>query len=271
MDLNTPPIEQGTRVSLAHPAGGDGVVFAVHNGESSRAYDVVFKSGLLALGVTLQEIGGDNWCVLDEKADPAEQLLLVDRAREVAREIDARNRLASPEFKAEVQRLVSAPEHQHLVAGDDMALGLLAARNMRATLRLAYPNCAFHVRKKGYGSVVVSWTDGPTEQQVMGYVAQHRSGYQDSSTKRFVETPTAFNSTFGGVENIVLRRDHSDLLIHTAYEKVFREFALDARGVAKPSAAAFRAGLLAGIPIDGHAQFSHLQGAVADCLQILEL
>ena len=57
-----------------------------------------------------------------------------------------------------------------------------AAAAMRKELKLAFPQCSFRIRSKGYSggdSVHIYWTDGPTTKEVEVIVKKYQYGHFD--------------------------------------------------------------------------------------------
>lgn len=85
------------------------------------------------------------------------------------------------------------------------------AKNIRKDLAEAFPGCKFSVRKRYDDDLIISWTDGPTEEEVTAVSGKwvqncERDKWNDDIWEH---TDTAFTSVFGGVESIWCERDFS--------------------------------------------------------------
>lgn len=107
--------------------------------------------------------------------------------------------------------------------------GKLAAINIRKLLKQAFKSVKFSVTSD-YNSARVSWTDGPTAEQVNEVIGRFDIGHSDSQSDYFYTTETAFSKLFGGVQYLTTRRDHTDQLIPRAIAEAFhgREVPQDA-------------------------------------------
>ncbi|MDQ9615239.1 LPD29 domain-containing protein, partial [Serratia marcescens] len=73
-------------------------------------------------------------------------------------------RKAKEHFALEKERIKNLPEYQSLQSENLGGKGV--AINIRRELKAAYPKTKFSVRTRDYDCVNISWTDGPTENQV---------------------------------------------------------------------------------------------------------
>lgn len=86
------------------------------------------------------------------------------------------------------------------------------AKNIRRGLANRFPGQKFSVRKADYSTIYVSWTDGPTEDEVDEIVGLFR---EDCELDRWNDdiwnySDSAFTTVFGGVRYLRLDRELSD-------------------------------------------------------------
>ena len=86
------------------------------------------------------------------------------------------------------------------------------AKNIRKGLAAKFPGQKFSVRKDGYDSIRVSWTDGPTEAEVEAVAGLFR---EDSKRDPYNDdlwdySDTAFTTVFGGVRYMWINREISE-------------------------------------------------------------
>ncbi|MCY1395961.1 hypothetical protein D9M71_109200 [compost metagenome] len=248
----------GTRVRCALHYCGQGVVFAIHGVQAPESvqtvldrvgvrggharFDVVFENGSISRDLSEAIVRGIQWTIYDDQADEAEIARLLQHAEETRIEKERDQAQAVQAFAAEVERLQSAPEMAHLTQGDDIYSGKLAAQNMRAALRKAFPKVKFSVRKTSYGSVTVSWTDGPTTREVEAIVDRHQGGHFDGMEDIYKHEKTPFVAVFGGAEYVFTRREYTETMIERAIVRVFDTYAGNLAAIERPTAAAFQAG-----------------------------
>ncbi|TSD83272.1 hypothetical protein FFK22_038565 [Mycobacterium sp. KBS0706] len=264
----TVTIQRGTRIRCILAHSGEGVVTAVredpHAGNTyaiglpgmervrstgKHLYDVVFLNGHFSQRVPETIVRGVQWHILEGLADEEEiaRLLAAHHQRRADDEAAAeRRRLA---FEGEWDRLQAEPANGHLTQGDDQSSGVLAAKNIRAILRRAFPGERFSVQKRSWGSVSIQWEDGPTEEQVRGLVDRFRSGSFDGSQDLYVSKKTAWNALFGGTQYLNLTRFHSPALITRAVAEVMMN--IGDIGIAMPTAEDYAAGKLWDIEVPG--------------------
>ena len=187
-------IALGTRVYTRLYNRGYGTVFAI-DGEQApgsvgtiggvvafggrATFDIVFDCGSYSKALPECILRGAQWEVLADVVDAgtiAAAIVYADAEQARAR-ADADEAKAA--YAAEVDRLHSDPCFATLLQGDDTASGKLAAKNIRLQLRAAFPGTKFSVRNRDYGSIDVSWSDGPTNAQVSAITAAYQAGRFD--------------------------------------------------------------------------------------------
>lgn len=122
--------------------------------------------------------------------------------------------------EAEAQAFAKAMEEARLTysdlyeqkPGNGFVDAAFVAKNIRKGLAAKFPGQKFSVRKDGYDSIRVSWTDGPTEAEVeavAGLFEEHseRDRYNDDL---WDYSDTAFTAVFGGVRYLWINREISD-------------------------------------------------------------
>lgn len=120
-------------------------------------------------------------------------------------------------------------KYPHLIPSTNALAGyVLAAKNIRKELAIAFPGVKFSVRGKSYSmgnSIRVEWTDGPTVKQVDKIVDKYSAGTFDGMTDCYNYSKTDFNKTFGSSKYIMPNRHYSDKLIAKAIEELTAEYA----------------------------------------------
>lgn len=268
MTVFTNLFQVGTRVRCTLPYAGHGIVFAVHgvqvpetvrtigggvgvSGGNARL-DVVFSNGSISRQLSEALVRGSvQWRVLDEVATPEEVQAAIEHANKVQAEREAIKREEAAQFAAEVERLKSAPEYSRLVQGEDTYSGVLAAKNIRAMLKLAFPAVKFSVRKKSFGSLVIEWLDGPTEKDVQAVAGQFRAGHYCAQEEAYQHEKTPWCAVFGAAEYISVCRRHSGELIERAIGNLFNDLPGNFDGIERPSVEQYERGSLDIIRVPG--------------------
>ena len=105
----------------------------------------------------------------------------------------------------------------------------LVAKHIRKELSIEFQGQKFSVRKTGYSTIEVSWTDGPTRDEVEQVIGKHqrcctRDRWNDDI---FDYKDTAFTSVFGGVDYLFFYREtapeNRDVSLYTKPIKQVKE------------------------------------------------
>lgn len=262
-----PPIVVGSFVSCILPHAGEGIVYEVHgaqdpesvralgNGivmQGGRAFcDVVWLNGSRSKQVPEAIMRSVQWkvrgCVAgDNEVKSALAFADQEDARKAA---EAGN--AAQAHAAELDRLRVAPEFAKLDQGDDRYSGKLAAKNLRQQLKAAFPGVRFSVRVHHYGSVVMSWTDGPTTAQVEQIATRYQGGSFDGMQDLYTRSKSPWCEVFGGSDYISTTRDYSDAMLWAAIAAVLDRYAGNFDAQPEATAEDFRAGRLMAVPVPG--------------------
>lgn len=206
--------------------------------------DVVFDNGTVSRRIPEAIIHSVQWTVHDEVYGANQIADALARAEEAKAQAEAAEAARKAAFQAEVDRLKAAPEYAHLQQCDNEHDGRIAAANIRTTLKRQFPKVKFSVRKRHYGSIGVTWTDGPTDAQVEEAVAPFKGGRFDSSQDLASFETTPWIHVFGGVQYLSTTRETSPALIGRMIDTVFADYAGNLAGIQKPTPADYFAGRL---------------------------
>lgn len=270
MPIYTKALAVGTRVNCSLPYAGRGIIFEVSGEQApgtvrsllggvgvtggNARLAVVFANGSISRGLPEALLRASvQWTIHDDEglADADEISAAVARAQAVAADRATVAQRKAEAFAAEVERLKSCPELSHLSQGDDPYSGTLAAKNMRAMLRRAFPGVKFSVRKAYYGSVSVQWTDGPLEREVESVVMRFKGGHFDGMEDTYRHEKTPWLAVFGGADYVNTRREFSSTLVARVIDELFSAQPGNFAGMEKPTAAAYEAGGLCAVHVPG--------------------
>lgn len=226
----------GTRVHCILYGGKDGIVFDIHGEQSpdtirrmgsglvssggSATFDIVFLNGDISRAVPECIARGVQWRLLDGIASSEEIAAAITHSALIRAEKEAKQQEAKAVYIARVEALRIVPEFAHLKQGDDTWSGKLAAANVRADLKKAFAGVKFSVRKSDYGTVRVSWTDGPTVAQVEAIANKYEAGKFNGMEDIYEHSETPFNTVFGGCKFLCCSRETSPELVARAIEEV---------------------------------------------------
>ncbi|WP_206119072.1 LPD29 domain-containing protein [Chromobacterium fluminis] len=236
--LNTELLTIGSRVWSMN--NGAGTIFEVH-GEpavenilmldggqlctTGAGFDIVFDAGRIVLQVAESTLRRRPWRILGEPLEKPQQIAMrLAWATSAKASEQAKRQEAKAAFDAEVARLKTAPEFQHLEQveqGEHQSCGKLAAANIRKELKRIWPEVKFSVRKTAYGTVAVAWEDGPDQDLVAALLSRHRDGHFNSSEDLYEHASKPFGVAFGEARHIIPHRSVSLGLINQAIDSLF--------------------------------------------------
>jgi hypothetical protein len=238
----------GARVHCILYGGKDGVVYAIHGEQQpdtvqslagvvtcgGNAYiDIVWEDGTESHKIPESVIRGVQWRILPGIADDNE----IRTMREYALQENTRRseELAQQvvRFGRDAQSLRENTEYGYLQQGNDRTSGKLAAKNIRIELKKRFPETKFSVRKEHYGSVYISWVDGPTTKDVKAVVDKYAAGSFDSSEDTYRDAVTPWNAVFGGSKYVSTSREYSTATLQAAIAVVKGRFQLGSLKVAQ--------------------------------------
>jgi hypothetical protein len=195
---------------------GIGAIINVRDDEYHR-YDVALEDGREFRASMLDD---SRWIITDEIAigDTLEILrtcVAAKKATDEAAKTSAAQKFAEDKVKV-------AKTYSYLKQGDGP---VNAAKNIRIELKRAFPSVKFSVRTSSYSggnSIDVSWTDGPTTQQVEEITGKYKGGSFDGMTDCYEYRNTPFTAVFGDSNYVYCRREYSDKMLASVIGRVCR-------------------------------------------------
>lgn len=206
---------------MCNPSGRGAIVALDH---TTRSVDILLADGrdlrrvsFCSLVPAEQRNGcAHRYLVEDGYADEAEIAALHAGAAMLKADETAKRAEASRRFAEEVERLKA--EYPQLTQGEGAKV---AAVNARALLKAAFPGIKISVTMgRGYGSMSIRWTDGPTVKQVEEISGRFSAGHFDGMVDCYEHKRSPWNETFGGAEYIFCNRRLSDALVQRAIDTV---------------------------------------------------
>lgn len=188
-------------------------------------FDIVHDCGKFSKRLPECILRGVQWEVLDDIADAEEIQNLCTRAEKREADEKREKEELTARFKAEVERLRTAPEYSHLEQGE-CSSGKLAAKNIRKELK-QFKGVKFSVRNPHYGSVDVCWEDGPAVEKVNAIIKKYKDGYFDPMQDMYTYLADPFNDVFGAVKYPDSHRTYSDAMVDKAIAKIMSDYHLN--------------------------------------------
>lgn len=245
----------GQRVSTLLYGWREGVVTAIHGEQSPESlggngpvcwggraqFDIVFDCGDTSRKLPESILHGVQWTIYDEVATAEEIAGLIANAS-TAQVIKAQQKASEKEaFAAAVQAMRVAPEFKHLDQSRELHSNKRAVKNVRASLKKAFPGVKFSVRSD-YSEVRVKWTDGPTAAAVDAVVNVFKGGSFNGMEDIYESRETPFTEVFGSIQYVFTSREYSDEITAYALDDAFTRHAAELEGVERPQLSTLRSG-----------------------------
>ena len=259
-------LEIGSRVHCTLYGGKDGTIYAIHGEQrpetvrtlmggcmttgGNATFDIVWDNGSYSNMISESLIRSSvQWRIYP---DVKRSLIEIDMAKRNADNVikqaeeDSEKAVKQRALNCEIMRL-SKP---HLKETEKYSGGKQCAVNIRIELKRAFKGVKFSVRSD-YSSVNISWTDGPTADQVEAIANRYEEGSFNGMEDIYEYNASPFNDVFGGVQYVFTRRDDSDKAILKAIDAVFIEYEYNLKDIIKPSIEDFSNGSLLRVEIPG--------------------
>lgn len=154
--------------------------------------------------------------------------------------------------------------YSHLIPCPDTVNSVThGAKNIRLMLKKHFKGTTFKVRKDSESSIIISWTDGPTEDAVSDVISRFEKGRFDGMQDLYEYNNDPFTDVYGGAKYIFKYRNYSAEKVETVLNELRERFGNE---TIKPeyTAELFNNGELYRFCRD---QFSHgLQGKISTIL-----
>ncbi len=196
---------------------------------------VVFEDGYLSK-VPEGIVRGVQWCIKDEVASIDEIGNALQLAETVKIRREKERQTKEDDHKA--RRAALPGQYPYLVPFSEakqMSGHALGAKNIRIQLQKHFPEVKFSIKSKrfaGGDSISVSWTDGPTHDEVAAITGKYEEGHFNGMNDCYeYNQDEVFSDVFGGAKYVHSRREVSDnLLIQAAGEMGYKDAVPDDRG-----------------------------------------
>ena len=192
--------------TIRHLGGGVGVM------GGSTYIDVVFDE-YVSRGIPEGIIRGVQWYISEDIATQEEITAAMDHAsKEIAKKQAEEKRKAEEKAKDKAGLPTKYPYLTPIFKTYGKSSHALGAANLKVELSMSFPGVAFSIRSKSYSSgdsIDVSWTDGPTQEEVEKISGKYQKGHFDGMQDLYEFNRSPFPEVFGGAKYVNESRHNS--------------------------------------------------------------
>lgn len=108
---------------------------------------------------------------------------------------------------------------------------VVAAKNIRIELKQTFPGIKFGVKTRSFSmgnDIKVSWTDGPTSDQVNAIIQKYSAGSFDGSVDLYTYEHNDWTEAFGSAKYVFADRSYSDVVIQAVIDELKLPYGTDA-------------------------------------------
>jgi len=240
-------LEVGTRVHCILYGGRDGIVFKITGDQhpenirhlgggcvvtgGSATFDIVFEDGTISYAVPEGIVRGVQWSIQkDNKANEGE----IEFALAYA-ELEKRRKEQEKEEKDKAkeecrQAFLRAHPELEPVDPEKYDSRQKGSKNLKQELKDLFPETKFSVRCSSFAggnSIDVSWTDGPTTDQVEKISGKYQEGHFNGMEDIYEYSDTnVWPSVFGGAKYVQTHRHDSKEAYLKAVAEVEEEYGI---------------------------------------------
>ncbi|MEX6285660.1 LPD29 domain-containing protein [Providencia hangzhouensis] len=189
-------------------------------------FDIVFFNGNKSNRLPESILHGVQWKIENETVDKETIKSLIEKAEEHEQAEKAEEERKINEFKQGVEFQKNNTEYSHLTkitSNSDKEIKIVG-KNIRAELKKHFPKTKFSVRKQYYSTYHVSWTDGPTVDEVESIINKYETSRFDSYTDYHYSESSPFNVVYGGADYVFTHRQYSDEIIALAIKSLIEKY-----------------------------------------------
>ncbi|MEX9876111.1 LPD29 domain-containing protein [Providencia rettgeri] len=189
-------------------------------------FDIVFFNGNKSNRLPESILHGVQWKIENETVDKETIKSLIEKAEAHEQAEKAEEERKINEFKQGVEFQKSNKEYSHLtqITSNSDKKVKIVGKNIRAELKKHFPKTKFSVRKQYYSTYHVSWTDGPTVEEVESIINKYETSRFDSYTDYHYSETSPFNVVYGGADYVFTHRDYSDEIIALAIKSLIDKY-----------------------------------------------
>lgn len=189
-------------------------------------FDIVFFNGNKSNRLPESILHSVQWRIKNETVEQETIKSLIEKAEAHEQAEKAEEERKINEFKQGVEFQKSNKEYSHLtqITSNSDKKVKIVGKNIRAELKKHFPKTKFSVRKQYYSTYHVSWSDGPTVEEVESIINKYETSRFDSYTDYHYSETSPFNVVYGGADYVFTHRDYSDEMIALAIKSLIDKY-----------------------------------------------
>lgn len=193
---------------------------------SNAEFDIVFFNGNKTNRLPESILHGIQWKIEDEMVEQETIKSLIEKAEAHEQAEKAEEEQKHKEFNQGVEFQKNNNQNSHLTqitSSLDNEVKIVG-KNIRAELKKHFPKTKFSVRKQHHSTYHISWTDGPTVDEVESIINKYETSRFDSYTDYHYSETSPFNVVYGGADYVFTHRDYSDEIIALAIKSLIDKY-----------------------------------------------
>ena len=231
----------GQVVSTSLCNAGKGVIVNIHGEQKPKTvnnlsgvissgghaeFDIIYFSGEKLHRLPEHILHCPQWQITNEIFEQNDIDALIQKAEEFERAEKMAAEKEREEFNANIEIQRKNEKYAHLTQYSKNADSevKIVGKNIRADLKKHFPKTKFSVRKQYYSSYYVSWTDGPTVDEVDSIVKKYKTSRFDCYTDYSYNESSPFNVVYGGADYVFTNRQYSDEIIALAIKTLIEKY-----------------------------------------------
>ena len=146
--------------------------------------------------------------ITDKIMTPAEMETALNRAAIIKTNNDKEAKEAA-DAKAKERADLPAMFPHLLIQDEGTNSRILATKNIKRELKREFPSILFSIKSKVFScgdSIDISWTDGPTSEQVDNITDKYEEGHFDGMTDSYEYSRSNWTEVFGGAKYVMTNR-----------------------------------------------------------------
>lgn len=231
----------GQVVSTSLCNAGKGVIVNIHGEQKNQTvnnlagvissgghaeFDIIYFSGEKLHRLPERILHCPQWQITNEIFEQNDIDALIQKAEEFERAEKMAAEKEREEFNANIEIQRKNEKYAHLTQYNKMQDNevKIVGKNIRADLKKHFPKTKFSVRMRHYTAYYVSWTDGPTSEQIESLLNKYKTGCFDAYQDYHYSEDTPFTAVYGGIDYIFTHRTMSDEAIQQAIDYLLDKY-----------------------------------------------